>query len=92
MKEISLDTKVQIIEEAKKYPQEMNTLLNRVKHKWAIREEDEQAGESMLDLGTLLLITGEEGFIKEFQKDLMHLQELATSNAVVKILDIEIDY
>lgn len=89
---ISEDTKVQIIEEAKKYPQEMNTLLNRVKHKWTIREDDEQSGESMLDLGNHLLITGEEGVIKEFQKDLLHLQELATNNAVVKILDIEIDY
>lgn len=86
------DIKKQIQEEAKKYPDEMANGLHHIKQKWIDRERDERAGDSMMDLGNLLLITGVEGLIDEFQKDLRELQNLAINNAVVKLLDIEIDY
>lgn len=78
--------------EAKKYPNQANEQLSLIKDKWMDLEKDERAGDSYQDLGNMMMITGETGFIKEFQEDLKKLQQLVTNNAAVKLLDIEVDY
>ncbi|MEI5989804.1 hypothetical protein A5881_001297 [Enterococcus termitis] len=78
--------------EAKKYPNQANEQLSLIKGKWMDLEKDERAGDSYQDLGNMMMITGETGFIKEFQEDLKKLQQLVTNNVAVKLLDIEVDY